>query len=200
MTIILDASQLMPLANSANKNLPKINGNWTRQIQHFSNKFDKNQKQSAPLISELLGKLAALKTPLEMSINLVIKNYGNVREDLIPKVKQDANVLYKNWGEFKQLAEYMKSVLLKEETKHLKRLASIVARDINDILTSFDEFIVKYCGSLNQSTQPQTSQTSQTSQEGEWYIDESNFSTAQSENKLSKLAEDFSNKLSKVIK
>lgn len=196
---ILDASELMPLANTANRNLSKLRGNWTRQIQHFSKKLNKQNPVPATLIGNLLTNLKDLlsKGLIEGAIRVVIKDWGRAFEGNVQKIQQDAIELNKIWTAFKTNADGVINILNRVEERNLKRLAFVVARDIDDIKRLIGYFIEKYCNSLNATT---TTTTPTNVDSGEWYIVEDNFSTAQSENKMQKLADDFANKLDGLIK
>lgn len=201
MKTILDASQLMPLANAAKRSLPKLNGNWTRQIVHFSKKLNNKQNFGAAVLIKKLEKgLSGLKHYLPSAIDFVIKNWGYAYTSNIPTIQQNAVELNKIWTEFKTNANGVINILSNVEEKNLRRLAEVVKRDIEDIIGvygSIGNFIEPYCASLN-ATSATTAPTNVDS--GEWYIVEDNFSTAQSENKMQKLADDFANKLDGLIK
>lgn len=200
MKTILDASQLMPFANAANRSLPKLNGNWTRQIQHFYKKLNNKQNLGAAvLIKNLLINLQQLQNKgyLRQAIEIVIKYWGHLPDTQIPTIQKNAIELNKIWTEFKTNADGVINILFQVEERNLKRLAQVVSRDIDEIKSSLGNFIEPYCTSLN-ATSATTAPTNVDS--GEWYIVEDNFSTAQSENKMQKLADDFANKLDELIK
>ena len=205
---ILNASELMSLANVAKRSLPKLSGNWTRQIHHFSKKLGKKQNYvAAELIRELESGLWGLYNELPKAINFVIKNWGNTYTKDIPTIQNDALALEQIWTKFKTNANSVINILSKVEERGLKRLAQVVSRDIRDIvpstgIPSMGTFIERYCDSIKQYSSNTTSaNTAPTNTDGgDWYIVEDNFSTAQSENKMQKLADDFANKLGELIK
>ena len=200
---ILDASALMMYANTAKRSLPKLNGNWTRQIHHFSKKLGKKQNYVAEkLIRELESGLWGLYNELPKAIDFVIKNWGNAYTKDIPTIQNNALALEQIWTKFKTNASGIINILSQVEEKGLKRLAQVVSRDINDIAHLIGTFIERYCDSIKEYSSNTTSATTAPTNvdSGEWYIVEDNFSTAQSENKMQKLADDFANKLDELIK